>query len=44
LNTGEDIVASTRTVRAHQTIYHDRERSSALILPLIPRRSESTNR
>jgi putative CocE/NonD family hydrolase len=44
LNTGEDIMASTRTVRAHQTIYHDRERSSALILPLIPRRSESTNR
>jgi putative CocE/NonD family hydrolase len=37
LNTGEDIMSSTRTVRAHQTIYHDRERSSALILPVIPR-------
>jgi uncharacterized protein len=39
-NTGADIIASTRTVRAHQTIYHDREHSSALILPLIPRRRE----
>ena len=38
LNTGEDIMTSTRIVRAHQTIYHDREHSSALILPLIPRR------
>jgi putative CocE/NonD family hydrolase len=39
LNTGEDIMTSTRSVRAHQTIYHDHEHSSALILPLIPRRS-----
>jgi putative CocE/NonD family hydrolase len=39
LNTGEDIMTSTRSVRAHQTIYHDREHSSALILPLIPRQS-----
>jgi putative CocE/NonD family hydrolase len=38
LNTGEDIMTSTRSVRAHQTIYHDREHNSALILPLIPRR------
>ncbi len=37
LNTGEDIIASTRWVRAHQTIYHDREHSSALVLPVIPR-------
>ncbi|HZN01449.1 MAG TPA: CocE/NonD family hydrolase [Pyrinomonadaceae bacterium] len=44
LNTGEDIRASTRSVRARQTIYHDRERSSALILPLIPRRSETAER
>ncbi len=36
-NTGADIIASTRTVRAHQTIYHDREHSSALLLPVIPR-------
>jgi putative CocE/NonD family hydrolase len=38
LNTGEDIMTSTLSVRAHQTIYHDREHNSALILPLIPRR------
>jgi uncharacterized protein len=44
LNTGEDIMTATRTVRAHQTIYHDRERSSALILPVIPRRGETANR
>jgi putative CocE/NonD family hydrolase len=37
LNTGEDIIASSRFVRAHQIIYHDREHSSALILPVIPR-------
>jgi putative CocE/NonD family hydrolase len=37
LNTGEDIIGSTRSVRAHQTIYHDRDHQSALILPLIPR-------
>jgi putative CocE/NonD family hydrolase len=37
LNTGEDIVASTSSVRAHQTIYHDRQHNSALILPLIPK-------
>ena len=44
LNTGEDIMTSTRSVRAHQKIYHDREHSSALILPLIPRRTETANR
>ena len=38
LNTGEDIMTSTRSVRAHQKIYHDSEHRSALILPLIPRR------
>ena len=37
LNTGEDIINSTRSVTAHQTIYHDREHPSALILPMIPR-------
>jgi len=35
LNTGEDITA-TRSLKAHQTIYHDREHNSALILPVIP--------
>jgi uncharacterized protein len=38
LNTGEDIISSSRSVRAHQTIYHDRDHASALILPLIPRK------
>lgn len=37
MNTGEDITAATRSVKAEQTIYHDRERPSALILPVIPR-------
>jgi putative CocE/NonD family hydrolase len=36
LNTGEGILGSSRLVTAHQTIYHDREYSSALILPIIP--------
>ncbi|HZI50085.1 MAG TPA: CocE/NonD family hydrolase, partial [Pyrinomonadaceae bacterium] len=39
LNTGEDNTGSSPPVRAHQTIYHDRARASALILPVIPRRS-----
>jgi putative CocE/NonD family hydrolase len=38
LNTGDDIVSSARSLRAHQTIYHDRDHSSALVLPVIPRR------
>jgi putative CocE/NonD family hydrolase len=37
LNTGEDIIGSSRSLRAHQTIYHDRAHPSALILPVIPR-------
>lgn len=37
LNTGEDIAGSSRTVKAHQNIYHDRQYRSALILPVIPR-------
>jgi putative CocE/NonD family hydrolase len=40
LNTGEDIAGSSRSVKAHQTIYHDEQFSSALILPVIPRRQE----
>jgi putative CocE/NonD family hydrolase len=36
-NTGESIVTASRWVKARQTIYHDRERPSALILPVIPR-------
>jgi putative CocE/NonD family hydrolase len=38
LNTGEPIVGAARSVAAHQTIYHDRQYSSALILPVIPGR------
>ena len=38
LNTGEDIISASRSVRAHQTIYHGRDRSSALVLPIIPHR------
>jgi uncharacterized protein len=37
LNTGESTFGSTRMVRARQTIYHDAERPSALVLPIIPR-------
>lgn len=37
LNTGEPILGSARLLTAHQTIYHDRENMSALILPIIPR-------
>jgi putative CocE/NonD family hydrolase len=44
LNTGEDLSASTRSVRERQTIYHVRERSWAFRLPLIPRRSDSGER
>ena len=35
LNTGEDILGATKSLKAHQIIYHDREHSSALILPVI---------
>ncbi|HKE58114.1 MAG TPA: CocE/NonD family hydrolase, partial [Pyrinomonadaceae bacterium] len=37
LNTGEPIAGATRSVTADQTIYHDRQHESALILPVIPR-------
>jgi len=37
LNTGESILGSSKTVIARQTIYHDRDHSSVLILPIIPR-------
>ncbi len=36
LNTGEKIAGSTRAVVARQTIYHDAEHPSALLLPVIP--------
>jgi putative CocE/NonD family hydrolase len=35
-NTGEEQATSTRLIKATNTIYHDREHPSALILPLVP--------
>jgi len=37
LNTGEGIATATRVVKAINTVYHDHEHPSALILPIIPR-------
>ncbi len=37
LNTGERTFGSTGMVKATQTIYHDAEHPSALVLPVIPR-------
>lgn len=37
MNTGDDIIGTSRSLKAQQTIYHDREHSSVLILPVIPR-------
>lgn len=36
LNTGEHQGQSSRFVKATNTIYHDREHSSALVLPVVP--------
>jgi putative CocE/NonD family hydrolase len=37
LNTGEPIFGSTKMVQAKQTIYHDAQHPSAIMLPIIPR-------
>lgn len=37
LNTGAEIATATRMIPAEQTIYHDAEHPSALVLPIIPR-------
>ncbi|HSF14196.1 MAG TPA: CocE/NonD family hydrolase [Vicinamibacteria bacterium] len=37
LNTGEPFTQSKRMVVAHQLIYHDRERPSRIVLPIVPR-------
>jgi hypothetical protein len=37
LNTGEPAATSSRFVKATNTIYHDREHPSALVLPVVPR-------
>lgn len=39
LNTGEPILGSSASLIAHQTIYHETQYSSALTLPVIPRRA-----
>ena len=36
LNTGGDNSNTSRSLKAHQAIYHDRDHSSVLILPVIP--------
>jgi putative CocE/NonD family hydrolase len=36
LNTGEQTLGATRMEKARQTIYHDAEHQSAIILPVIP--------
>jgi len=37
LNTGEATMHGTKMVKARQTIYHDAEHPSAIVLPVIPR-------
>ncbi|MGH9840692.1 MAG: CocE/NonD family hydrolase [Blastocatellia bacterium] len=37
LNTGEKTFGATRMEKARQTIYHDAEHPSAIVLPIIPR-------
>jgi hypothetical protein len=36
LNTGEDQATSTKMQPATNTIYHDKEHPSALVLPIVP--------
>jgi putative CocE/NonD family hydrolase len=36
-NTGEPIAGAARSVKARQTVYADKDRPSALVLPVIPR-------
>jgi putative CocE/NonD family hydrolase len=36
LNTGEDAATSTQMMTATNTIYHDKEHPSALVLPIVP--------
>lgn len=37
LNTGEATYGATRMMKAQQTIYHDAEHPSAIVLPIIPK-------
>jgi uncharacterized protein len=36
LNTGEDQATSTKMLSATNSIYHDKEHPSALLLPIVP--------
>ncbi len=36
LNTGEPNLGGTRSVKARQVVFHDAERPSALVLPIVP--------
>jgi hypothetical protein len=36
LNTGEDPESGTRTVKATNVVYHDRDHTSAVVLPIVP--------
>jgi len=36
-NTGESLLGATAAAKADQTVYHDRLRPSALVLPVVPR-------
>jgi putative CocE/NonD family hydrolase len=42
LNTGDVAAASTQVARATQTIYHDPDRPSHIVLPVIPRSASSS--
>lgn len=37
LNTGEATMRATKMIKANQTIYHDAEHPSAIVLPIIPK-------
>ncbi|MBO0860171.1 MAG: CocE/NonD family hydrolase [Chloracidobacterium sp.] len=37
LNTGEPAMGATKMIKANQTIYHDSDHPSAIVLPIIPR-------
>jgi uncharacterized protein len=41
-NTGTPLFTDTEMVAARQTIYHDPERASYILLPIVPRRTTST--
>jgi putative CocE/NonD family hydrolase len=36
-NIGDDPASTTSTIKAVNKVYHDRERPSAVVLPVVPR-------